>query len=87
MVSAESSSEEIARSVVNAIAQRTNSLARRLTIEPDLVLIGGLAQNAAFSQALARALEAETLIVPENPEFVGALGAALVAAERAAQAT
>jgi len=86
MVSSESSSEEIARSVVNAIAERTNSLARRLNIEPELVLIGGLARNAAFCQALARALEAETLMVPEYPEFVGALGAAIVAAEKAADA-
>jgi predicted CoA-substrate-specific enzyme activase len=86
MVSSESSSEEIGRAVVNAVAERTNSLARRLIIEPDLVLIGGLARNPAFSQALASALEAETLIVPEDPEFVGALGAALVAAERAAEA-
>jgi benzoyl-CoA reductase subunit D len=86
MVSSESSSEEIARSVVNAIAQRTSSLARRLSIQPDLVLIGGLARNAAFSQALAKALEAATLMVPDNPEFVGALGAALVASERAAEA-
>lgn len=86
MVSSESSSEEIARAVVNAVAERTNSLARRLTIEADVVLIGGLARNRAFSQALERALEAETLVVPENPDFVGALGAALVAAEKAAKA-
>jgi benzoyl-CoA reductase subunit D len=86
MVSSESSGGEIARSVVDAIAERTNCLARRLSIEPDVVLIGGMARNAAFSQALEKTLEVETLIVPENPEFMGALGAALVAAEKAAAA-
>ncbi len=86
MVSSESSSEEIAKSVVNAIAERTNSLARRLSIEPDIVLVGGMGKNTAFSQALEKSLEVERLIVPENPEFMGALGAALVAAEKAAAA-
>ncbi len=58
--------------------QSITSLARRVGIEKDIALIGGVALNAGFVDALQRGLEAEVL-VPADPEFVGALGAALIA--------
>jgi activator of 2-hydroxyglutaryl-CoA dehydratase len=45
-----------------------------------VVLIGGVAFNAGFVDSLERALECK-VIIPENPEFIGAYGAALAAAE------
>ncbi len=42
------------------------------------MLIGGLAKNVGFLESLKRELETE-VIVPEHPEFVSALGAALIA--------
>ena len=44
-----------------------------------LSLIGGVANNAAIVDVLNKHLGVE-LIIPENPQYVGALGAALVAA-------
>jgi len=40
-----------------------------------------MARNPGFIDSMQRALETEVL-VPAEPEFVGALGAALIAAER-----
>ncbi len=74
---------DIVRAVHDAIASRTISMARRLGAEKDVALIGGLAHNVGFIDALRRGLELE-VVVPSDPEFIGALGAALVAQDAAA---
>jgi len=72
--------EDISRAVHDAIASRIVSLARKVGFEPDVVLIGGVANNVGFVDSLQRALEC-TVTIPENPEYIGAYGAALAAAE------
>jgi benzoyl-CoA reductase subunit D len=70
---------DIARAVHDAMASRITSMARRVGIEPQVALIGGVARNPGFVDALRRDLELD-LLVPEDPEFVSAFGAALLAA-------
>jgi benzoyl-CoA reductase subunit D len=72
--------QDIARAVHDAIASRIVSLARKVGFEPDIVLIGGVARNVGFVDSLERALE-HKVIIPEDPEFFGAYGAALAASE------
>ena len=72
--------EDIARAVHDAIASRIVSLARKIGFEPDVVLIGGVAHNVGFVDSLQRALECE-VVIPDDPEYMGALGAALAAVE------
>jgi benzoyl-CoA reductase subunit D len=67
--------KDIVRAVHDAIAGRTGSLARIVGLEPDIVLTGGLALNQGFVQSLKRALDTD-IIVPDNPEYIGAIGAA-----------
>jgi activator of 2-hydroxyglutaryl-CoA dehydratase len=69
----------MARAVHEAIADRIVSLVRRVGLEKEVMLIGGLAKNVGFLASLQRELEME-VIVPEHPEFISALGAALLAA-------
>jgi benzoyl-CoA reductase subunit D len=73
---------DIARAIHDAIASRIVAMARRVGVVPEIALIGGVAYNAGFVDALKRGLEAEVL-VPADPEYVGALGAALIAADNA----
>ena len=73
---------EIARAVFDAMADRVSSMVRRLGVNPDVVLVGGVAKDIGFIASLKRKLGVD-LFIPENPEFVGALGAALIAAGRA----
>jgi benzoyl-CoA reductase subunit D len=70
---------DIARAVHDAMASRITSMARRVGVEPQVALIGGVARNPGFVDALRRDLELD-LLVPEDPEFVSAFGAALLAA-------
>lgn len=77
------SKEDISKAVHDAIASRIISMARRVGVEKDLVMTGGVGRNVGFIRALGEGLEMEVL-VPEAPEFVSATGAALAAAEYAA---
>lgn len=77
--------KNIIRALHDAIAERNISMVRRLGIEKDVALVGGLAKNVGFVDAMKRGLEMD-ILVPEEPLFVGALGAALIAAEKSASA-
>jgi benzoyl-CoA reductase subunit D len=69
---------EIALAVHDAMADRIVSMVRRAGIEKDVVLIGGVAKNPGFVASLNKLLGLEVTI-PEDPELVGALGAAIAA--------
>ncbi len=70
--------EDMARAVHDAIASRITSMVRKVGFEKDVVLIGGVAHNVCFVKSLEKDLETEVKI-PEQPEIVGALGAAIAA--------
>ncbi|MEM2100112.1 MAG: BadF/BadG/BcrA/BcrD ATPase family protein, partial [Thermoproteota archaeon] len=72
---------EIARAIFDALADRISSMLYRLGTVSSVVLIGGVAKDIGFITALKRKLGTDILI-PEHPEFAGALGAALDAAKR-----
>jgi activator of 2-hydroxyglutaryl-CoA dehydratase len=74
--------EDVLAGVHAAIASRIASLASRLRIRPPAVFTGGVAKNAAMVEAASKALSLE-LAVPSEPQITGALGAALIAAEKA----
>lgn len=69
---------DIASSVHRAIASRTLALVAQVGRHTPVVLTGGVAQNPAAVEFLARALRTE-ILVPEHPQISGAYGAALLA--------
>jgi benzoyl-CoA reductase subunit D len=71
--------QDIAKAVHDAIAGRIASIARAVGLEQDIVMIGGVAKNDGLVDALKKEIDMD-LIVPEDPEYVGALGAADMAA-------
>ncbi len=81
LVHAKTPKHDISRAVHDAIASRIVSMVRRVGINKDVALVGGVSHNPGFVDALSRGLETQ-VTVPENPEYVGALGAAIVAGER-----
>ena len=81
LVHKKTSKEDMARAIHDAIADRITSMVRRVGVEEKIALIGGVAYNVGFVKSLEDDLKTKVLI-PERPEFVGALGAALVAAAR-----
>jgi len=68
----------IAKGVILSIAKRSVSLLKRVKVHPPVVFTGGVAKNKALVKALEELLKVHVL-VPENPQITGALGAALSA--------
>jgi benzoyl-CoA reductase subunit D len=69
---------EIARSVHEAMASRITSMTRTVGVEKDVALVGGIAMNPGFVKCLESALDVQ-IMLPEEPEYIGALGAAISA--------
>ena len=72
--------EEIVAGIYFSVVSRIISLCKRVGIEKDVAVIGGVALN----RGLVRILETEMgfgVLVPEAPQLVAALGAAVVARE------
>ena len=76
LIHRQESKPEIARAVFDSMADRISSMVHRLGINPDVVLVGGVAKDVGFIDSLKRKLGINVL-VPEDPEYAGALGAAL----------
>lgn len=74
--------EDIAKAVLDAVASRVCAMVRRVGIDGEVVLIGGMVHNAGFVQSLKKAMDVGTVSLPDLPEYVSALGCALIAAER-----
>jgi len=76
---------EIARGLHRAIASRTQALVRRVARDLNdglnVAMSGGVARNRGVVRALSEALGCN-ISVPDEPDIVGALGAALIARER-----
>lgn len=73
---------DIVAGIHQAIASRIYAMAVRIPIEERIVMTGGVARNEGVVRALAAKFGKE-ITLPEMPQHVGALGAALIAAERA----
>ena len=72
--------EDIAKAVHDGVSNRVSSMVRRVGIVDDVALIGGPGKNIGLVQSLNEDL-AKDIIVPEFPEFISAIGAALYAVE------
>ncbi len=72
--------EDIARAVHDGVSNRVSSMVRRVGMVDDVVLIGGPGRNIGLVQSLRDDL-AKEIIVPEDPDYISAIGAALYAAE------
>jgi benzoyl-CoA reductase subunit D len=79
MVHNKVSKANMARAVHDAMASRISSMIRKIGFNKDVVLVGGVAKNVGFVDSLNKDLGLE-VVVPKDPEYVGALGAALAAA-------
>lgn len=79
LIHQKTSKQDISRAVHDAIAGRIASVARIVGLEDDIVMIGGVAKNVGFVESLKRDIGAD-VVVPNDPDFIGAFGAAAAAA-------
>jgi predicted CoA-substrate-specific enzyme activase len=77
-------SENIAMGLHSAIVSRTIAMLRRVGVSHPLVFAGGVAHNPCAVRLLEEQL-GQAVTVPENPDMVGAIGAALYGRNGAAR--
>lgn len=78
LIAEETPVELIARGVCSSVAQRTLSMLERVGKEQKIAMTGGVAKNLGVVKELERLLKT-TLEIPQEPQIIGALGAALLA--------
>jgi (R)-2-hydroxyacyl-CoA dehydratese activating ATPase len=79
---------QIVRGLYDAMAGRVAALARRVGLEKEIMLTGGVAKSRGVLSALASKIGIKTLAPPAgiDPQIIGALGAAVSAAELCSRA-
>ncbi len=71
---------EIARGLHSSVIRRACGMIARVSSQGDIVFTGGVAQNPCM-QVLLRKRLGRGVLIPDDPQSVGALGAALLALE------
>lgn len=77
------SKEDILAGLHRTLAAKIQTMVQRMGIEPDCALVGGGAKDIGLVRSIEERL-GRSLLVPEEPQIVAALGAALLAEEKAA---
>ena len=67
-----------------AVANRLFAMVRRVGLVEKIVLTGGCSKNQGLAKALESKLGVEVGSLPQDPQIAGAIGAALIAREKAA---
>jgi len=81
LIHAKTEKKDLSKSIHDAMASRIVSMIRRIGVNKDIVMLGGVGLNPGFVEALRRELDVEKIYVPDDPAFASAVGAALVALE------
>lgn len=76
------SREDLIAGIHRAAARRIRIMASAVGFTKEVVLTGGVAQNIGLKQYLEKEIGL-TIVVPPNPQIIGALGAALFAGAKA----
>jgi benzoyl-CoA reductase subunit D len=77
LMHAKTEKKDIAKAINDAIASRISSMVRKVGFEKEIAVVGGVAYNVGFIRSIKNHLESDVL-VPENPEYICAYGAALI---------
>ncbi|MDZ7319104.1 MAG: acyl-CoA dehydratase activase [candidate division KSB1 bacterium] len=68
--------EDVSLGIHQGIVTRSIGMLQRVSIEDDVVFVGGVAYNPCMKNLLQEKL-GRTVLIPEDPQIVGALGCAL----------
>ncbi len=71
---------DIVAGIYSSVVSRIMAMCKRIGIQKDVAVVGGVALNRGLVVALEKELRFPVL-VPENPQMVAALGAAILARE------
>lgn len=70
--------QEIALGIHSSVARRAVGMLKRVSVNDAIVFAGGVAKNLCMAEILKSLLN-QKILIPDEPQFVGAFGAALLA--------
>jgi len=76
---------DIVAGLHNSVASRLNSMVGKVGLVEDVALTGGCAKNEGLVKALEGKLGVSVRRLPQDPQIAGAVGAALLAREKASR--
>ena len=82
----ERSVADIAAGINESMARRVKMLAGKVGVKEDIGMTGGVSKNVGVVKYLEKMLGKSFIEFPEDPQIIGALGAALFATEKAKKA-
>jgi predicted CoA-substrate-specific enzyme activase len=74
--------EDIAAGINQAMARRVFALVNRIQVREDIGITGGVAKNVAVVKNLEEIIGLKSVEFPQDPQIMGALGAALFAKDK-----
>lgn len=83
LIHAQTNKADISKAIHDSMAGRIGSMIRRIGLNRDIAMLGGIGNNPGYIGAMKRELKIEHILVPDEPEYGSAVGAAVVAAEAA----
>ncbi len=81
LIHAKTEIQDISKAIHDAMASRIVSLVRRIGLNGNVMMMGGVAYNPAFVQSMKRQLGTDQISIPDRPELGMAVGAAVAAGE------
>lgn len=73
---------DIIAGIARSVAAKVSSLVRRISLEEEVAMVGGVARNAGVRKYVEEELGVKLASLEADPQVYGALGAALVAREK-----
>lgn len=83
LIHAKTKKLDISRAIHDAMASRIVSMIRRVGVNQDVAMIGGVGYNPGFVESMRRELKLDKIYIPDGPEYGAAVGATVVAEEEA----
>ena len=79
LISKKVAPDAIALGIQESVAQRCYALLRRVGLKEKVAITGGCAKNKGLVDALTKIMKLEVVHFDEDPQLMGALGAAILA--------
>ena len=82
LIHSQTPKEDISRGIFDALASRIVSMVKKVGIDFDVVITGGVAYSIGFIEAIKKGLGSDRIYTPKEPEYIAATGAAIIALEK-----
>jgi benzoyl-CoA reductase subunit D len=81
LIHSKTEKSDISKAIHDSMASRIVSIIRRIGVNEDIVMVGGVGYNPGFMSAMKKELKVNNIYIPDEPEYGTAVGTAVVAAE------